>query len=49
LHEQREQLRLLQRKHDKYLQSFERLSRTHRLEAVRREEREIEDMMGVRR
>ena len=49
LHEQREQLRFLQRKHDKYLQSFEQLSRTHRLEAVRREEREIEDMMGVRR
>jgi chromosome segregation ATPase len=49
LHEQREQLRFLQRKHGKYQQSFEQLSRTHRLEAVHREEREIEDMMGVRR
>jgi hypothetical protein len=42
-------LRFLQRKHGKYQRSFEQLSRTHRLEAVRREEREIEDMMGVRR
>jgi hypothetical protein len=49
LHEQREQLRFFQRKHGKYQQSFEQLSRMHRLEAVRREEREIEDMMGVRR
>lgn len=49
LHEQREQLRFLQRKHDKYQQSFEQLSRLHRLEAVRREEREIDEMTGVRR
>ncbi|EXF96145.1 type III secretion protein [Pseudomonas fluorescens HK44] len=49
LHEQREQLRLLQRKHGKYERSFERLSRAHRLKGVRREEREIEDMTGVRR
>lgn len=49
LHEQREQLRVLQRKHGKYQRSFEQLSRAHRLEGLRREERETEEMTGVRR
>ncbi|WP_237884974.1 type III secretion protein [Pseudomonas sp. PGPR40] len=49
LQEQREQLRLLQRKHDKYERSVQQLLRGQRLEQVRREEREIEEMNGVRR
>lgn len=49
LQEQREQLRLLQRKHDKYERSVQQLSRGQRREQVRREEREIEEMNGVRR
>ena len=46
---QREQLRCLQRKHDKYQRSVQQLLRAQRLEQVRREEREIEEMTGVRR
>lgn len=46
---QREQLRDLQRKHDKYQRSVQQLLRAQRLEQVRREEREIEEMTGVRR
>jgi hypothetical protein len=49
LQEQREQLRGLLRKHDKYQRSFRQLLLEQRLEAVRREERELEDMIGVRR
>lgn len=46
---QREQLRGLQRKHDNYARSVQQLLRGQRLEAVRREEREQEEMIGVRR
>lgn len=46
---QREQLRGLQRKHDKYARSMQQLLRAQRLEQVRQEEREIEEMTGVRR
>ncbi|WP_160105143.1 type III secretion protein [Pseudomonas izuensis] len=49
LQEQREQLRFLQCKHDKYEQSVQQLLRAQRLEQVRREEREVEEMSGVRR
>lgn len=49
LQEQREQLRCLQHKHDKYQRSVQQLLRAQRLEQVRREEREIEEMTGVRR
>ncbi|MBZ9781936.1 type III secretion protein [Pseudomonas sp. REP124] len=47
LQEQREQLRLVRRKHDKYELSVRQLVRGQRLEQVRREEREIEEMSGV--
>ncbi|HWT70372.1 MAG TPA: type III secretion protein [Pseudomonas sp.] len=47
--EQREQLRCAQRKHDKYERSVRQVLRERRLEQVRREEREIEEMSGVRR
>lgn len=46
---QREQLRSLQRRYDKYADSVRRLLHAQRLEAVRREERELEEMIGVRR
>jgi hypothetical protein len=49
LQEQREQLRLLQRKHDKYESVVQQLLREQRLEAVRREERALEEMIGVQR
>ncbi|SDA41636.1 surface presentation of antigen gene type M protein [Pseudomonas sp. NFACC15-1] len=49
LQAQREQLRGLQRRHDKYARSIQQLLRGQRLEAVRREERELEEMIGVRR
>ncbi|NUT77298.1 type III secretion protein [Pseudomonas sp. C1C7] len=49
LQEQREHLRLVQRKHDKYERSVRQLVRGQRLEQVRREEWEIEEMSGVRR
>lgn len=49
LREQREQLRCAQRQHDKYERSVRQLLRERRLEQVRREEREIEEMSGVRR
>lgn len=49
LHKQREQLRVLQHKHDKYEQAVRQALRAQRLEAVRREERELEEMIGVRR
>ena len=49
LQAQREQLRGQQRKHDKYARSVQQLLRAQRLEHVRREEREIEEMTGVRR
>ncbi|MGY2259663.1 type III secretion protein [Pseudomonas sp. SDO55104_S430] len=49
LQEQREQLRLVRHKHDKYELSVRQLVRGQRLEQVRREEREIEEMSGVRR
>jgi hypothetical protein len=49
LQAQREQLRFLQGKHDKYQRSVQQLLRVQRLEQVRREEREIEEMSGVRR
>lgn len=49
LYEQREQLRFLQRRHDKYERSVQQLLREQRLEQVRREEREVEEMSGVRR
>lgn len=49
LQAQHEHLRLLQRKHDKYVRSVQRLLRAQRLEAVRREERELEETIGVRR
>ncbi|SCW64632.1 type III secretion protein [Pseudomonas sp. NFACC05-1] len=46
---QRERLRGLLRKHDKYERSVQQLLRVQRLEAVRREERELEEMMEGRR
>ncbi|PBJ26080.1 hypothetical protein BSG18_07160 [Pseudomonas ogarae] len=46
---QREHLRGLQRKHDKYERAVQQLLRGQRLEAVRREERELEELIGVRR
>ncbi|OOG85024.1 type III secretion protein [Pseudomonas sp. A25(2017)] len=46
---QREQLRGLQRKHDNYERAVQQLLRGQRLEAVRREERELEELIGVRR
>ncbi|WP_204127921.1 type III secretion protein [Pseudomonas ogarae] len=46
---QREHLRGLQRKHDKYGRAVQQLLRGQRLEAVRREERELEELIGVRR
>ncbi|EPJ85650.1 hypothetical protein [Pseudomonas sp. CFII68] len=46
---QREQLRGLQRKQDKYERAVQQLLRGQRLEAVRREERELEELIGVRR
>ncbi|WHS62119.1 type III secretion protein [Pseudomonas sp. G2-4] len=49
LQEHREQLRGLLRQHDKYERSFRQLLLEQRLEAVRREERELEDMIRVRR
>lgn len=49
LQAQREQLRGLQRKQDKYARGVQQLLRGQRLEAVRREERELEEMIGVRR
>ena len=49
LQAQREQLRGLQRKHDTYERGVHQLLREQRLEAVRREERELEEMIGVRR
>jgi len=49
LQEQREHLRLLQGKHDTYARSVQQLLRAQRLEQVRREEREMEEMNGVRR
>ncbi|MFS2197644.1 type III secretion protein [Pseudomonas sp. Pseusp3] len=49
LNEQREQLRFLQRKHDKYERCVQQLLREQRLERVRREERETEEMSGVQR
>jgi len=45
----REQLLGMQRKHDKYEQAVRQALRLQRLEAVRREERELEEMMSVRR
>lgn len=47
LHEQREQLRQVQRKHEKFQGCVRQLLRGQRLENLRREEREIEDMAGV--
>ena len=49
LQEQREQLLFLQRKHDRYERSVRQLLREQRLERVRQEEREVEEMCGVRR
>lgn len=49
LQAQREQLRCLQGKHDKYQRSVQQLLRVQRLEQVRREERDVEEMSGVRR
>lgn len=49
LREQLEQLRQLQRKHDKYQRCHGQLLHGQRLQDVRRDEREIEDMAGVRR
>lgn len=49
LQQQREQLRNAQRKHDQYQRSVQQLLQVQRLEQVRREEREIEEMNGVRR
>jgi type III secretion system protein len=49
LQEQLDQLRLLRRKHDKYARAVQQLLRAQRLEAVRREERELEEMIGVGR
>ncbi|CAI8803158.1 type III secretion system protein [Pseudomonas sp. IT-P100] len=49
LQAQREQLRGLQRKHDTYQRSVQQLVRAQRLEQVRREERETEEMTGVKR
>ena len=49
LQEQREQLRLAQRKHDKYEGAVQLLLRRQRLEQVRRDEREVEEMNGVSR
>ncbi|MCJ8204793.1 type III secretion protein [Pseudomonas sp. RGM2987] len=45
----REQLHEVQRKHDKYEHAVRQALRLQRLEAVRREERELEEMMRVRR
>lgn len=47
--EQQQHLRVLQRKHGQYERSVQQAARVQRLERVRREEREIEDMTGVRR
>ena len=49
LQEQHEQLLFLQRKHDRYERSVRQLLREQRLEQVRQEEREVEEMCGVRR
>jgi F0F1-type ATP synthase alpha subunit len=49
LQEQREQLRFAQCKHDKYEGAVQQLLRGQRLEQVRREEREAEEMNGVPR
>ncbi|MGH8385618.1 MAG: type III secretion protein [Pseudomonas sp.] len=49
LQEQREQQRIAQRKHDKYERAVQQLLRGQRLEQVRFEEREVEEMNGVRR
>jgi len=49
LHKQREQLRVLQQKNDRYERAVRQALRAQRLEAVRREERELEEMIGVRR
>lgn len=49
LREQQQQLRALQLRHGKYQRAVQQLVRVQRLERVHREEREIEDMTGVRR
>lgn len=49
LQAQREQLRFAQRKHDKYEGAVQQLLRRQRLEQVRRDEREVEEMNGVSR
>jgi chromosome segregation ATPase len=49
LREQQQQLRALQLRHGKYQRAVQQLLRVQRLERVRREEREVEDMTGVRR
>lgn len=49
LQQQRERLHGLQHKHDKYERAVRQALRLQRLEAVRREERELEEMMSVRR
>lgn len=49
LQAQREQLRALQRKQDNYQRSVQQLLRAQRLERVRRNEREMEEMTGARR
>ncbi|MGJ7515635.1 type III secretion protein [Pseudomonas baetica] len=49
LQEQREHLRVLRRSHDKCERSVLQLLREQRLERVWREERELEEMNGVRR
>jgi type III secretion system protein len=49
LQTQREQWRTLQRTHDKYQRSVQQLLRVQRQAQARREERELEEMNGVRR
>lgn len=49
LQEQRGHLSQMQRKHEKYERSVQQLLRVQRLEEVRREEREIEEMSGIGR
>jgi len=49
LQTEHEQLRFARQKHDKYERTVAQQRRALRLERVRREEREVEDMAGVQR
>ena len=49
LQTQREQLRCARQKHDKSERVVQQMTRAQKLERVRREDREVEDMAGVQR